>query len=527
MTRCLVTGATGYIGGRLAPRLAQEGYDVRVASRDPGKLRDIAWVRRVESVAADVTDAASLAAAMRGVDVAYFLVHSMTGGADFAELDRRAARNFASAAADAGVGRLVYLGGLRPPHGDALSPHLHSRNEVGDILLASGVPTAALQAATILGSGSASFEMLRYLTERLPAMVTPRWVASRLQPISVRDVLRYLCGVIDLPAEVNRTFDIGGPDVLTYAELMQRYAQAAGLRARVLVPVPVLTPRLSSYWVNLVTPIPGALAQPLIESLRYEMVCQEHDIADHVPDPDAGLIDVDEALGLALQRIRDADVETRWSSAAWPFARLHDDDPHRSAALVDSGPMPTDPSWAGGSRYVDERETPVDADAQTLWEVIESIGGDNGWYSFPLLWRVRGVLDRLVGGAGLRRGRRDQRRLAIGESLDWWRVEDIDRPSLLRLRAEMRLPGEAWLELSVLPSSSGTGTRYRQRAVYVPRGLLGHLYWWVITPFHGFVFGAMVRNIRVAAESRPQQREWTGATQPAGTPADHADRHVG
>jgi uncharacterized protein YbjT (DUF2867 family) len=496
MTRCLVTGATGYIGGRLAPRLLAAGHDVRVASRDPGKLRDIGWASHVESVAADVTDAASLHSAMPGVDVAYYMVHSMTGGPDFEEHDRQAARNFAAAAAGAGVRRIVYLGGLRPAGTGALSAHLRSRNEVGDILLGSGVPTVALQAAAILGSGSASFEMLRYLTERLPAMVTPRWVGSRLQPIAIRDVLGYLCGVVDLPGDVNRTFDIGGPHIVSYAELMQRYADAAGLRRRVLIPVPVLTPRLSSYWVNLMTPIPGALAGPLVESLRHDMVCREHDIAAYVPDPPDGLTGVDAALHLALQRTRDSQVETRWSTASWPFPVAHADD-----ELRDSGPMPTDPAWAGGSRYVDERETPVDARPDALWDVIESIGGETGWYSLPLLWRVRGLLDRLVGGAGLRRGRRDPRRLAVGESLDWWRVEDVERGVLLRLRAEMKVPGSAWLELSVRRSPGG-GVAYHQRAVYVPHGLLGHLYWWAVTPFHGFIFGAMVRNIRVAAQSQ-------------------------
>jgi hypothetical protein len=273
---------------------------------------------------------------------------------------------------------------------------------------------------------------------------------------------------------------------------MHHYAKVAGLHKRALVTVPLLTPRLSSYWVNLVTPVPGALARPLIESLRHEMVVGEHDIADYVPDPDDGLVGVDEALRLALQRVREASVETRWSSASWPGAP--------------SDPLPTDPDWAGGSMYVDDRRTTVAADARTLWDVIEGIGGENGWYSFPLAWSVRGLLDRLVGGAGLRRGRRDPRRLMVGESLDWWRVEEVERGSLLRLRAEMRVPGGAWLELRV--ERDGDAVVYAQRAVFVPRGLAGQAYWWAIKPFHGIVFGGMQRNIarraeRLAADVRP------------------------
>ncbi|MFH8369340.1 SDR family oxidoreductase [Streptomyces sp. NPDC018031] len=483
---CLVTGATGYIGGRLVPELLAAGYRVRCLARTPGKLRDHPWAPDAEVVRGDVTDAGSVAEAMNGAEVAYYLVHALGSGSGFEETDRRAARVFAEQAHAAGVRRIVYLGGLTPegvPERD-LSPHLRSRAEVGRIFLDGPVPATVLRAAVIIGSGSASFEMLRYLTERLPVMVTPRWVRTRIQPIGVRDVLRYLVGSARMPDEVNRTFDIGGPDVLTYRDMMRRYAAVANLPGRLIVPVPVLTPWLSSQWVGLVTPVPHAIARPLTESLRHEVVCGEHDIARYVPDGPGQPLRYDEALTLALRRVRDARVATRWSSASVPGAP--------------SDPLPTDPDWAGGSLYQDERRLAVDAPRDALWRVIEGIGGDNGWYSFPLAWAVRGWLDRFAGGVGLRRGRRDAERLRVGDSLDFWRVEEIERGRLLRLRAEMRLPGLAWLEMYAEDDGDG-GTRYRQRALFHPRGLLGHVYWWSVSPFHAIVFGGMARNITRAA----------------------------
>jgi uncharacterized protein YbjT (DUF2867 family) len=487
--RCLVTGATGYIGGRLVPELLAAGHRVRCLARSPGRLRDHPWAQDVEVVAGDVTDADSVARAMEGVDVAYYLVHALGTGRTFEETDRRAARIFGERARAAGVRRIVYLGGLSPegvPE-EELSPHLRSRSEVGRILLESGVPTTVLRAAVIIGSGSASFEMLRYLTERLPVMVTPSWVHTRIQPVAVRDVLRILVGSAGLPEDVNRAFDIGGPDVLTYRDMMVRYAAVAGLPPRFIVSVPVLTPGLSSHWVGLVTPVPASIARPLTESLRHEVVCHEHDIERYLPAPAGHPIGFDEAVRLALRRVREARVTTRWSSASLPGAP--------------SDPLPTDPDWAGGSLYTDRREMAVDAPREALWQVVEGIGGDNGWYSFPLAWAARGWLDRLVGGVGLRRGRRDAQRLRIGDSLDFWRVEEIEPGHLLRLRAEMRLPGLAWLEMYAEPGDDGR-SRYRQRALFHPHGLLGHVYWWSVSPFHALVFGGMARNIaRAAARS--------------------------
>ncbi|MFF0041153.1 SDR family oxidoreductase [Streptomyces mirabilis] len=496
---CLVTGATGYIGGRLVPELLAAGHRVRCLARSPAKLRDYPWSGDAEVVRGDVTDAGSVAEALRGIDVAYYLVHALGTGHGFEETDRKAARIFGEQAHAAGVSRIVYLGGLTPegvPE-ERLSPHLRSRAEVGRILLESGVPTTVLRAAVIIGSGSASFEMLRYLTERLPVMVTPRWVRTRIQPIGVRDVLRTLVGSARMPAGVNRAFDIGGPEVLTYLEMMQRYAAVAGLPRRLILPVPVLTPGLSSHWVGLVTPVPASIARPLTESLRHEVVCREHDIGRYVPDPPGRPFGFDEAVSLALQRVRDAQVTTRWSSASVPGAP--------------SDPLPTDPDWAGGSLYTDQRERSVDAPPGALWRVIEGIGGENGWYSFPSAWALRGRLDRLVGGVGLRRGRRDAARLRVGDSLDFWRVEEIEPGRLLRLRAEMRLPGLAWLEMYA-EAGAESGSRYRQRALFHPHGLLGHAYWWSISPFHAVVFGGMARNIAKAAAEADVP---AGAPQPA------------
>ncbi|EME62578.1 SDR family oxidoreductase [Amycolatopsis decaplanina] len=481
--RCVVLGATGYVGGRLVPQLLDAGHEVRVVARSPEKVAEEPWRDRVEVERGDVTDPASIETALTDCDVVYYLVHSLTRK-DFVDVDREAARTVAEAAKTAGARRLVYLGGIVPDD-EELSPHLASRAEVGRVLLDSGVPAIVLQAAVIIGSGSASFEMLRYLTERLPAMVTPRWVRNRIQPIAIRDVLHYLVHAAELPSEVNGAFDIGGPDVLTYLDMMRRYAVVAGLPRRAVVPVPVLTPWLSAQWVNLVTPVPKSIAVPLIESLVHEVVCHDHTIAEHIPDPEAGLTHYEHAVELALTRVRNADVPTRWSDA--------------STAAAPSDPLPSDPDWAGGTVYVDEREQRTDASPEALWDVIESIGGEHGWYSFPLAWSVRGWADRLVGGVGLRRGRRDPRRLHLGEALDWWRVEYLDRPRLLRLRAEMKLPGRAWLELGVESDEDGR-TVYRQRAVFEPHGLAGHAYWKGIAPFHGVVFGGMVRNITGAAQ---------------------------
>jgi len=487
----LVTGGTGYIGGRLVGELLAAGFRVRVLARHPERLRDRPWASRVEISPGDARDPEALAKALSGVEVAYYLLHSLSVDDGFEQEEEDTASGFAHAASSAGVQRLVYLGGLLPPGTPTLSPHLRSRRRVGEILRASGVPTVELRAAVIIGSGSVSFEILRYLTERLPAMTTPRWVGSRIQPIAVRDVLRYLVAAARFPHEVNRSFDIGGPDVLTYAEMMQRYAAVAGLRTRVIIPVPVLSPGLSAHWVGLVTPVPASIARPLVESLKHEVVCHEHDIAAFVPDPDGGLMPFDDAVRRALARVKEADVTTRWSEASTPGAPAK--------------PWPGDPEWSGGTLYRDVREARTDAAPHEVFAVLDGIGGENGWYSLPVAWWARGLLDRLSGGGGLRRGRRNPDRLAVGDAVDFWRVEERVPDELLRLRAEMHLPGLAWLEFALAPTATG-GTHLVQRALFHPRGLAGHLYWRGIAPFHALVFGPMVRNIAAAAARPPVAR---------------------
>ncbi len=482
--RALVLGATGYIGGRLVARLLAAGYRVRVLARDPARVAAFAWGADVEVVTGEAADATALAEAARDVDVLYYLIHSMTGGKGFEAADRRAAETVARTAADASVRRIVYLGGLHPTDAP-LSPHLRSRVEVGEILMRSGVPTLVLQAGVVIGSGSASFEMVRHLTEVLPYMPAPKWVRNRIQPIAVRDVLHYLLGAARVPADVDRAVDIGGPDVLRYGQMMNGYAVEAGLRQRPIAALPVLTPGLASHWVGLVTPIPAAIARPLVESLQNECVVKNDDIDDLIAPPDGGLTPYRRSVRLALGREDQDAIETSWRDG--------------DVSGVPSDPLPSDPDWAGRVVFTDVRTARTTASPAALWRVVEGIGGKNGWYSSPLLWAVRGWMDRLVGGIGLARGRRSRARLAVGDALDFWRVEALEQGSFLRLRAEMKVPGLAWLELRV--SEDAEGSRYDQRAVFFPLGLAGRLYWLAVLPFHGFIFRGMAERIVATAEA--------------------------
>ena len=473
MQRIAIAGATGYIGGRLAPQLLEHGYAVRCLVRSPGKLegRDWAADERVEIRKADLADAPSLTLELKGCDAAFYLVHSMmSAGGEYAEHDQALALSFARAAHDAGVARIIYLGGLGET-GAGLSEHLSSRRNVETALASTGVPVTVLRAAMIIGSGSASFEILRYLVHRLPVMITPKWVSTPCQPIAVRNVLAYLVGVLPAPETIGEVFDIGGSETLCYSDIMRVMAEELGLPRRWIIPVPVLTPRLSSYWIHLVTPLSNRIAIPLAEGLKNPVVCRENRITRLIPQ---NLLSVRGAIHAALSRVAAHHVETNWSMA---------------------GPMPGDPDWAGGTLFRDSREIAVVAPDWAAFRAVCRLGGSHGWYAANWLWNVRGWLDRLAGGPGLRRGRRDPDALAYGEALDFWRVTGFERNRLLSLRAEMRLPGEALLEFRIEPKGTG-GCTLRQTALFQPRGLSGLAYWYAVLPLHHVVFRGMLAGIQ-------------------------------
>ena len=477
--RILVVGASGYVGSRLVPLLAARGHELILMSRDARPLT--ARFAHATVVAADLLDPSTLPVALEGVDVAYYLAHSMGAGErGFADRDRQAARNFARAAKRAGVSRIIYLGGLGDDSAD-LSHHLASRHETGAELAAPGVPVTEFRAAVIIGSGSASFEILRHLTERLPIMITPRWVGTRCQPIGIADVLDYLVGALDHP-EVPGIVEVGGPDVLSYGDMMRAYARRRGLR-RLMIPVPVLTPRLSSYWVNLISPVPAGIAQPLIEGLRNEVVVED-------PGPAAAFglhpLSYIEALGLAIDRVDHDDVESTWFDA-----------------LAGSDRATLSSVTAGEGMIVERRGRVVVAPPEHVFAEVERLGGDAGWPSANVLWRIRGLVDRLIGGVGMRLGRRDPDHLRVGDALDFWRVEELRRPSLLRLRAEMKVPGRAWLQYEVTPTAGGS--RLVQTAFFEPKGLPGLVYWYALYPVHGWIFRGTVRILAERADRRTER----------------------
>ncbi len=492
-----VTGATGYVGGRLVPALLDAGYRVRCLVREPRKLDARPWRQHplLEVVGGDLAERDKVTAALQGCRVAYYLVHSMVAtGGTYAERDRELAEGFSQAAKEAGVERILYLGGLGEM-GEDLSEHLASRRQVEETLEASGVPVTTFRAAMIIGAGSASFEILRYLVERLPIMVTPKWVTTECQPVAIADVLYWLTRCLEVPETTGKTLEIGGSDVMPYRELMEVMAEELGISKRIIIPVPVLTPRLSSLWINLVTPVSYRIARPLAEGLKNRVVVTDDTTQRLMPHQPLG---AREAIHRALAKIQQHAVETRWSVA---------------------GPVPGDPSWAGGTVFQDERTVDIEATTSSVYAAVCRIGGGNGWYAGDVLWRLRGWLDTLVGGPGLRRGRRHPEMVEFGETLDFWRVVGIDRDRSLSLRAEMKLPGEAQLDFrieSLDQSEQHPLSRLVMTARFRPRGLFGLLYWYAVVPLHELVFGGMLRGIRKTAEAL--QRAATAA--PAASPTD-------
>ncbi|MCS6805121.1 MAG: SDR family oxidoreductase [Acidobacteriota bacterium] len=486
----LVTGATGYVGGRIVPRLLEAGYQVRVLVRDPHRLQGRAWADQVEMVVGDALKPETLGPAMVGMDAAYYLIHSMNDSVEFHQRDLMAARHFAQAARQAGVQRLIYLGGLGDPDTD-LSQHLRSRHQTGDALRQAGVPVTEFRSAIIVGSGSISFEMIRNLTERVPIMICPRWVYTRIQPISIGDVLDYLVSALQVPESADEIIEIGGADVLTYAEMMLGYARARGLK-RFLIPVPVLTPFLSSYWVHWMTPVPANIARPLIEGLRNEVIVRDqtaHRLFPHIKP-----VDYATAVRMALDRLNSGEIETSWTDAL----------------ITSQGDRPPVVLAQQEGMIIEQRQHVVAAPAQIVFDLFTGLGGERGWLSLNWAWRLRGILDRLVGGVGFRRGRRHPDHLRVGDALDFWRVEAVQAGRLLRLRAEMKVPGRAWLQFEARPQPA-EHTLLVQTAFFAPKGLTGLLYWYLLYPIHALIFSRLIREIARRAQAAYQR---TAATSP-------------
>lgn len=480
----LVLGATGYVGGRVVPELLEAGHRVRCAVRAPAKLASRVWRDRVEVLDADVTSPEDMARACDGVDAVISLIRAVDGRPDLVDRERVGAAVVRDAAAKAGVGRIVHLGEL----GDAASSErVRERQAIGRILREGPVPVIELRAGVIIGSGSAWFEMVRHTTELLPLMVIPSWVRTRIQPIAIRDVLRALVDVLTLDAARGEVLELGGPEVMTLRELMLRYARAAGLRRRIVLSVPVVTPRLSALFVGAVTPLPTTVARPLLEILRDDVVVQDDRALRVIPFPRHT---VDEALALTLGRMRGLDVATTWASAGGPDPSERDDP---------TLPGPDDPSWAGGVRFEDVRLRRTRVPREYVFDVVRTIGGAHGWFSPRFLWSLRGAVEKLAGGIGAGRGRRHPLELAVGDAVDLWRVDAIEPPRLLRLRAEMRVPGVAWHEYRIL--DDGVATILEQRSLFEPRGLWGRVYWFLLAPMHAVLHPRMVRRIVREAEA--------------------------
>jgi len=479
-SKVLVTGATGYVGGRLIPQLLAAGHNVRALGRSMEKLSARSWAchKGVELVQGDVRSQKDVMRAARGCRAVYYLVHAMIAQkGQFAEADRRSALNIKKAAAAAGLQQIIYLGGLGDVRNPNVSPHLASRHEVGRILQSGTVPATVLQAAMIIGSGSASFEILRYLAQRLPVMITPKWVHTPTQPIAISNVLDYLTGCLDNPQTYGRTFDIGGPDRLNYKALIEIYAREARLPPRRIIPVPVLTPRISALWIHLVTPVPASIALPLTEGLGVPTICRESQIQKIVP---LKLIGCRQAIRIALDQILQKQVESCWSDAG----ELR---PPEWALCGDA-------AYSGGTIFTCAYRTTLKVSGEKAWQPVIRIGGQNGYYFGNRLWRLRGLLDRWMGGVGLRRGRRDPTALRVGDALDFWRVLRIEPQRRLTLMAEMKVPGEAILDLQMDPIRKDR-VELRLISRFLPRGLAGILYWYLLYPLHVIIFKGMLKAI--------------------------------
>lgn len=493
--RILVAGATGYVGGRLVPLLLGQGHNVRALTRSVKKVQSRPWGRHanLEVCQGDMRDLASVRQALEGIEIVYYLVHSMEEGYDdFSDADRRAAYTLVRALKGGTVKRVIYLSGLMPDDPD-LSAHLRSRGEVAEILSLSDVPVTTLRAAQLIGAGSASLEIIRWLVDRLPVMITPKWTHVRTQPISITDALGYLTGVLEHPETAGETYDIGGPDILTYAELFQVYAEAAGLRRRILIPSPWVSLGLSARWVSLVTPIPGALIRPLIAGMRNEVICRDNRILSIIP---LELTPISVAMERAIGHLRDQSVKSSWSDAGLP--------------AVPEWVVQGDALFARSAVYNDAYSITLAATPDEVWQPIMHIGGSTGWYSKNALWRLRGLMDKLMGGPGLQRGRRSTEQLYVGDGLDFWRVLDIEEGKRLLLFTEMRLPGEGLLSLRIKPRSALAdgdvpGVELLLSLYFRPQGIPGRLYWHAVTPFHSLVFMGMLRSIAAHIE-RPVLR---------------------
>jgi uncharacterized protein YbjT (DUF2867 family) len=481
----LVTGSTGYIGGRLVPRLLELGYRIRCMVRDPAPLKRYSWRSAVEIVAGDVLEPDTLVPAMQGVSAAYYLIHSMSAGSEFHQLDLIAAHNFSTSAKNAGVERIIFLGGLAETTSN-LSEHLRSRLQTGDTLRSAGIPVTEFRAGVIVGSGSISFEMIRYLTERVPAMICPRWVYTPTQPIGIREVLEYLATALAVPESSGRIIEIGGSEVITYGEMMMIYAEVRGLK-RWMVPVPVLTPRLSSYWVNLVTPIPAAIARPLIEGLRTESTV--HDPIARQLFPHIQPVDYRTSVERALDQLQPGNIEIAWNNT-------------QSNRQVDAHPVIV---TIHEGMVLEQRQRVVPTSPEAVYQIFTGLGGKRGWFNMNWVWKMRGFLDRMVGGVGFRRGRRDPDELQVGDALDFWRVETLEPGRLLRMRAEMKMPGEAWLQWQVTPQEEEKAF-LSQTTFFAPKGLMGWLCWYASYTLHRLIFRQLIDQIaNRAVTPKPKQ----------------------